>query len=75
MSLRISAAKLIGERMVEAIIENFERQRNKGGSRFKDLSPAYKKRKQREHGFVYPILKATSDLMGGVKAFYRRTKS
>ena len=33
---------------------------NKGP--FKDLSPRYQKQKKREHGFIYPILKASGKL-------------
>ena len=38
----------------------------KGPGKYKDLSPRYKKRKQKEHGFIYPILKATGRLESSI---------
>lgn len=38
----------------------------KGKGRYTDLSPKYKKAKQRRYGFVYPILMASGRLMASI---------
>jgi hypothetical protein len=66
-STRKRATEIMGELMLNAIGRNVEKQTNPGGSKFKDLTANYAAYKQRVHGFKVPILKATNDLLGGLK--------
>lgn len=69
-----AAEKAIGDALLISIAENVEAQRNPGGSKFKPLTEAYARRKQKAVGFVLPILRATGDLLGGlrVRSFRRQ---
>lgn len=66
-SVRQRAITTIGQLMLAAIAHNVERQLDKTGGRFAPLSKAYAAYKQRKFGFIAPILKATNDLLGGLK--------
>ncbi len=66
-STRKRALGLIGELMLNAIGRNVEKQANPGGSKFKDLTANYAAFKRRKFGFVTPILRATGDLLKGLK--------
>jgi hypothetical protein len=50
-----------------SIRRNVEEQRNPDGSAFTKLTAAYARRKQRKVGFIVPILRATGDLLGGLR--------
>jgi len=57
----------IGNVMLTTIQSNVDAQRGPGGTSFRSLTPEYARRKQRKFGFVTPILRATGDLMKGLK--------
>lgn len=57
----------IGDVMLKAIKDNVRSQANKDGSIFAPLSPEYAAYKRRKFGFTTPILKATNDLLGGLR--------
>jgi len=59
--------RTIGELLLASIRRNVEEQRNPDGSAFRGLTPGYARRKQRKLGFVIPILRATGDLLGGLR--------
>lgn len=67
-STRMRALVLAGELMLNAIARNVERQQNADGQSFKDLTAKYAAAKRRKFGFVTPILRATGDLLGNLKA-------
>ena len=67
-STREMAAKQIGDAMLISIGENVQKQANKEGSGFTPLTSGYALRKKRKFGFTTPILKATGDLLGGLRA-------
>ncbi len=66
-SVRKRALDLAGELMLNGIGRNVERQQNPGGQSFKDLTAKYAAYKKRVHGFTIPILKATGDMLGGLR--------
>ena len=66
-STRQRAVGIIGDLMLLAIGRNVEKQQNPNASKFKPLTPAYAAAKRRKFGFVTPILKATNDLLGGLR--------
>lgn len=66
-STRKRALDLAGEIMLNGIGRNVERQQNPGGQSFKELTEKYARAKQRKFGYVVPILKATGDLLGGLR--------
>lgn len=66
-STRKRAVEIIGELMLLAIGRNVEKQQNPGGSKFKALTPNYAAYKRRVFGSALPILKATNDLLGGLR--------
>lgn len=66
-SVRKRAVEIMGELMLLAIGRNVERQQNPGGNRFKPLTDKYAAYKRRKFGFTVPILKATGDLLGGLR--------
>lgn len=66
-SVRKRAVDQIGKLMIEAIGLNVAAQRNQDGSAFAPLTAAYAGYKRRKFGFVAPILKATGDLLGGLR--------
>ncbi len=67
VGVRESAAKQMGDAMLISIGENVQGQRNPKGDRFRPLTAGYALRKQRKHGFTIPILKATGDLLSGLR--------
>lgn len=73
--VRQRAITSIGQLMLAAIAHNVERQRNPGGSAFAPLSKAYAAYKQRKFGFIAPILKATGDLISGLRVTVDRIRS
>ncbi len=64
---QVRALSDIGELLLASIRRNVEEQRNPDGSAFKPLTAAYARRKQRKLGFTIPILRATGDLLGGLR--------
>lgn len=59
--------RTVGHTILEAIKENADSQISANGRGFTRLTEAYAKRKAKKHGFVIPILKATGDLLNGLK--------
>jgi hypothetical protein len=74
-STRDMAARQIGDLLLINVGENVASQKNKGGDKFAALTAGYAKRKQRKFGFTIPILKATGDLLGGLKVRISRRAS
>lgn len=72
VSIKQAAAKQIAERLMINVLENVESQRNREGDTFSPLTPGYAQRKQRKFGFTKPILKATGDLLGGLRTRIQR---
>lgn len=68
-----SILKQIGDVMVNAVRLHVEQMRNSNGSTFAELSARYAAFKRRKYGFIHPILKASNDLLGGLKAVIMRT--
>ncbi len=66
-STKKRAVDIMGELMLNAIGRNVEKQRNPDGGKFKGLTPNYANYKRRKFGWVVPILKATNDLLGGLR--------
>ncbi len=66
-STRFRALDTIGKLMLESVARNVEKQQNPDGSRFTPLTPEYAHYKRRRFGFIAPILKATNDLLGGLR--------
>lgn len=64
--------ELIGTVMLATIQSNVDGQRNPGGQPFTPLTVAYAKRKQHRFGFVVPILRATGDLIKGLRVVIDR---
>lgn len=58
----------IADSVLSGFLGNVRRQTNKDGSPFAALTDAYAAYKRRKHGFTKPILKATNDLLGGLRA-------
>lgn len=65
--VRAMAENTIKQLLLIAIGENFQAQRNPNGGKFRPLTAAYAAAKRRKFGFVTPVLKATGDLLGGLK--------
>lgn len=74
-SLRQRAITTIGQLMLAAIGNNIAKQSNADGARFARLTKAYAAYKQRKFGFIAPILKATNDLLGGLRVRIDRIRS
>ena len=75
--LASAAARRRAEETIKALLlvgvgENVAAQRNPGGGAFRQLTANYAAQKRRIHGFVLPILRATGDLLGGLKVEVRR---
>jgi hypothetical protein len=66
-STRRRALVLAGELMLNAIGRNVDRQQNPGGEAFKALTARYAAAKQRKFGFKVPILRASGDLLDGLR--------
>ncbi len=66
-STRKRAVDLIGELMLTSIARNVEKQRNPNGAAFKRLTAAYAAYKKRKFGFIVPLLRASGDLLNGLK--------
>jgi len=64
---QVRALADIGEVLLASIRRNVAEQKNPDGSQFKALTAAYARRKQRKLGFTIPILRATGDLLGGLR--------
>lgn len=58
----------IGGLLVDAVRKNVAAQRNSSGSTFAELSARYAAFKRRKFGFTHPVLRATGDLLDGLKA-------
>lgn len=65
---KTSIFRQIGTLLVESVRKNVAAQKNANGSTFAELSARYAAFKRRKFGFVHPILKASSDLLDGLKA-------
>jgi hypothetical protein len=63
-----NALKQVGALMVECVRRNIDNQRGPGGATFRELTARYAAFKRRKYGFISPILKATGDLIDGLKA-------
>jgi hypothetical protein len=70
---RRRAEETIKALLLVGVGENVAAQKNPGGGSFRSLTANYAAQKRRLHGFVTPILKATGDLLGGLRAEVRRT--
>lgn len=57
----------IGAAMLVSINENVGKQQNPDGGKFAELTTGYARRKQAKWGFVKPILRASGDLLGGLR--------
>lgn len=57
----------IGERMLKVMLGHVKAQTSKGGVPFRALTDSYAAYKRRKYGFTVPILKATGDLLGGLR--------
>lgn len=68
----INAVSQIGKLLLDAARVNVENQRNASGSTFAELSARYAAFKRRKFGFIHPILKATNDLLGGLRVVVTR---
>lgn len=67
--VRRAAEERIKTLLIIGIHENVRSQKNPDGSRFRPLSPDYLAAKRRKYGAAAgSILKATGDLLGGLKA-------
>ena len=71
---QMSVFRQIGGLMVEAVKRNIENQRGPSGATFRELSARYAAFKRRKYGFIAPILKATGDLIDGLKAVVTQQK-
>lgn len=69
---RKQAEDLIGSLLLVSVGENMAAQKNPGGGSFRTLTERYAAKKQRLRGFVTPILKATGELLGGLKVAVTR---
>jgi len=58
----------IGGLLVETVRKNVGAQKNANGSTFAELSARYANFKRRKFGYIHPILRATGDLLDGLKA-------
>lgn len=65
--------KQIGAIMVDATRSHVEQMKNANGSTFRELTARYAAFKRRKFGQIHPILKASNDLLGGLKAVISRT--
>ncbi len=70
--VRRAAEDVIKNLLLVSIGENVQAQRNPDGAPFRKLTANYAAFKQRKYGFSIPILRATGDLLGGLKVFVER---
>lgn len=70
----VNALKQIGALMVENVRRNIEAQRGPNGQTFRELTARYAAFKRRRVGFIHPILRATGDLIDGLKAVVTRSR-
>ena len=71
---RRAAVDKAGREMLDAVLRHVLQQQNKSGKPFKALSERYAAYKRRKFGFVVPILKATGDLLGGLRVLVDRRR-
>jgi len=57
----------IGDKMLKVMLGHVKSQTSKGGVPFRGLTDSYAAYKRRKYGFTVPILKATGDLLGGLR--------
>ena len=67
-----AALKQTGDIMINAVRSHVEQMRNSNGSTFAELTARYAAFKRRKFGFIHPILRASNDLLGGLKAVITR---
>jgi hypothetical protein len=72
--IRSGAVRAISDLLLKNIMENVAAQMNKGGSAFRRLTDEYINVKRRKFNFVVPILKATGDLLGGLRVLVDRQR-
>ncbi len=72
-TVKSKALNDIGRFVLRSLLSNVTAQRNKDGSTFARLTEKYIAYKKRKFGFTVPILKATGDLLGGVRVVINRT--
>ncbi len=68
-----SSVRTISDLLLTAVRANVEAMKNPDGSTFRQLSAKYAAFKRRKFGFIHPILKATNDLIGGLKVLVKKT--
>lgn len=73
-TVRRAAEERIKNLLLISIGENVQAQKNPDGGRFKALTANYRAAKRRIYGRAEPILIATGQLLGGLKASVKRTK-
>jgi len=66
-STAVSATKQIGVLLLDSVRSNVEKMKNADGSTFRELTARYAAFKRRKFGFIHPILRATNDLLGGLR--------
>ena len=72
-SVLAPSLKQIGDIMINAVRAHVEQMKNSNGSTFKELTARYAAFKRRKFGFIHPVLRASNDLLGGLKAVIIRT--
>ena len=70
-----NSMRSIGAYMRDAMRRHIDEQKNVRGKFNPDLTPAYKKQKQRKHGKVYPILRASDTLYESIRWGYKGRKN
>ncbi len=73
-SVVASAFKQIGTLLVDGVRQHIGQMKNANGSTFTELTTRYAAFKRRKHGFIHPVLRATGDLMDGLRAVITRTR-
>ncbi len=68
-----SSIRTISDLLLTAVRANVGAMKNPDGSSFRELSAKYAAFKRRKFGFIHPILKATNDLIGGLKVLVKKT--
>ena len=71
-STRAAAVKQVGVLLLDAVRSNVEKMKNPNGTTFRELTDRYAAFKRRKHGFIHPILKASNDLLGGLRVVVTR---
>ena len=67
-----AAAQQIKTLLFDAVRTNVENMKNADGTTFRELTARYAAFKRRKFGFISPILRATNDLLGGLRVMVTR---